>query len=212
MKCVVFTLLVAVIHWSCATPPDVMPDTILGGHLENSVILDGTISNSMEWSDTAFADLELHLNFHSFAPFLRARVWIKNDGTWLYMLYRIERGPKPFHQWNSAQLAWFKGRYVPPWDFSDLANLSVRGEAWDACGWDDREWHSDTDRGGRSDVEGAVTHDGECYWFEFRKKLFTEDGCDVDMYAESQHTVMIGFWDNTIHTGYNRNVTLKIFE
>jgi hypothetical protein len=94
------------------------------------------------------------------------------------MLYKIAWSPSDIDTTDGGAIALYTGPCCP-WVESDYSYLSFGEGTWDAYGWDESQWHTDTDAGGQNDVEGAASHDGTYYWFEFRKRLNSGDGYDL---------------------------------
>ncbi len=187
-------------------------DTLLiGGWLQYTVTIDGQISSSEEWSDTDFVDMNWGLGLPPGSPYVNARVWAKNDTTWLYLLYRVEWPSTDTDVIDGGQIARFWGEYLPPWDYSDFGDVRFGGSGWDAYGWDDTQWYSDTDAGGENNVEGEATHDGTYYWFEFRKELSSGDGYDWSLEPDEKYLLLTGLWDSSINEEYHADVQLYIY-
>jgi hypothetical protein len=192
-----------------ATTTDGEP--LIGERLLYAVTLDGQISSANEWSDTDFADMDWGLWHPPTPPYINARVWAKNDDTWLYLLYRVEWPSTDTDAFDAGQIARYWGNYGPPWDYSDLGLFAFGGGFWDAYGWDEYQFYSDTDAGGENNVEGAATHDGTYYWFEFRKELNSGDGYDWTLGPGDTYRLLAGLWDNSIGAEYHANVLLKVY-
>ena len=191
---------------------DVIP--LIGGRLENAVTLDGMITSSDEWSDTEVFNMKWGLGIPPKSPFINARVWVKNDDAWLFLLFRVEWPTEKVDQFDAGQITSFWGKYRPPWDYSDHGSIDLGGwggTGWDAYGWDDSKWYADIESGGRNNVEGAATHDGSYYWFEFRKGLYSEDGHDWSLEPGDIRRALIGLWNNSIHREYHHDVLIWIY-
>jgi len=195
------------------------PDAyLISGWLQHPVTIDGQISSPDEWSETDCVDMKWGLGIPPGPPYVDARVWAKNDETWLYLLYRVEWPSAEVDVNDGAQVSYFWGEYVPPWDYADLGYVSYGGGSWDAYGWDDTSWYSDTDAGGEINVEGAATHDGTYYWFELRKELSSGDGYDwsfepgeaYGFNPEVGGNILVGLWDSSIHSEYHEGVQIYI--
>jgi len=205
-------------------------DRLISNWRLHPVTLDGEISSSTEWSDTVPCQIALDRvwgwpdrQVEPSSKVLTAR--FKNDDTWLYLLYQI---PWPIvddfsvDPQDSASISLFWGSYVPPWDYSDASRLSFGGTTYDVYGWDDTHWYSDTEASppGQNDVEGAASHDGTYYWFEFKKRLDSGDGRDWSFSpgelmgspyapAETPHLI-VSVWDNSIISNYEQYVSLQL--
>ena len=154
-----------------ATPTPVAAVTIESTWLSSEVVLDGRMTTKGEWSDATSLSLDL-LEKDVGPATVSTQWWLKNDGEWLYLLVSVP---------VSELEAW--GVYVDYFwaEQSDISWVD-RGATWDAHAYnpDDGTWTGDTDAAspGTNDVEGAVTQEGDTYWFEFRKALDSGDGYD----------------------------------
>jgi hypothetical protein len=154
---------------------------IVSGWLEYPVIFDGKISTAEEWSDTS--PVELVFTEMGGSGTVNARVWMKNDDSWLYMLYRVEW---PAVDTDPLDLVWIDYFWdwvetpYPHWEHSDAGSIRYDNYTFDRYGWDETNWYEDTEAipPGENNVEGAATHDGGYYWFEFKKLLDSGDGYD----------------------------------
>jgi len=106
---------------------------------------------------------------------------------------------------------------------SDLAYVSFGGLVWDAYGWDEVTFYdvSLASPPGQNNVEGAGSHDGTYYWFEFRKALDSGDGCDWslspgvsfgsrDWSPELGGDLLAGLWDNSIGAAYQQYIRIRL--
>jgi len=181
--------------------------------LSFSVTFDGKMTTAEEWSDTTPVDITL-LEWHVGPGTVSARVWIKNDGTWLYMLYRVE--------WLAGDIDPFDGGYIEyfwdweplGWNHSDFSFIEFDNVTRDYYGWNGTGWYNDVlaSPPGENNVEGAATHDGTYYWFEFRKELDSGDGYDWSFNPGQviRTNLLVGIWDDSTRTPYETYISLYI--
>ena len=190
--------------------------TVTSGWLTFPVTFDGEMTTVEEWSDTTPVDITL-LEWHVGPGTVSARVWIKNDDTWLYMLYRVE--------WLAGDIDPFDGGYIeyfwdwigepsPLWAHSDFSFIEFDNATLDLYGWNETRWSDDTEASppGENNVEGAVTYDGTYYWFEFRKELNSDDGYDWS-FTPGQFTetnLLVGVWDDSARDVYEAYISLQL--
>jgi hypothetical protein len=93
----------------------------------------------------------------------------------------------------------------------------VRYNNWtfDAYGWDEVLWYDDTaaEPPGENNVEGAASHDGAHYWFEFRKELDSGDGYDWSFtpgQIVDTDLLMIGVRDESENVSYAHQIWLQL--
>ena len=193
------------------TPTDgTIGEPLLCAQLQYAVTLDGQISSANEWADTNFADMDWGLGMPPGPPYVNARVWAKHDATWLYLLYRVEWPSTDTDVVDDGHIARFWGNYGPPWDYADRGSVRFNGDSGDHYGWDDTQWYRDTDAGGEHNVEGAATHDGTNYWFEFRKELCSGDGYDWCLGSGDTYLLLAGLWDASIKQCYQAYMELQL--
>jgi len=181
------------------------------------VIFDGKITTAEEWSDTIPVDLTLS-EWHTGPGTVPARIWIKNDDTWLYMLYRVEwpAGATDLSDGGFIEYFWdWIGEPSPVWANSDFSYIQFDNATYDLYGYDGTSWYDDTAASppGENNVEGAATHDGTYYWFEFRKKLDSGDGYDWS-FTPGQiietGDLLVGVWDQSTGTPYEEYISLHL--
>ncbi len=110
---------------------------------------------------------------------VNAEMWVVNDQTWLYLLYRIEWPAGNYSVEDVALIV-----YV--WSFNGSSRSDIGGPRQDGLTLDGYGIESggppllDTEAFplGENNVEGAGTYDGTYYRCEFRKKLDSRDGYD----------------------------------
>lgn len=208
------------------TPGNSQPDTLIESScLIYPVVLDGQITSPSEWSDTSFVDMQWGLGIPPSSPWINARIWSKNDGEWLYFLYRVQWPSGDIDDYDGAQIGYYWGHYGPPWDDSDLTYVGYDGDTLDAYGWDETQFYDDTTAipPGENNIQGAATHDGTYYWFEFRKLISSGDGYDWPFQVGETYGLMIdeteeggnllvGLWDNSIENEYHEHARLHIYK
>ena len=153
--------------------------------LTKTVLLDGQMTDSTEWSDTSANEFSLVHAGPGEAPVTstNARIWAKHDGKWLYFLARVD-WPKSLGLDSEDQFSVFyywsrDGK--SPWEYRDQTTqiTAGTGDYWrNLTIGSSGEQYRDTDVGGQKNVEGRAAYDGEHYWFEFRKPLNSGDGRD----------------------------------
>jgi len=209
-------ILMGLVLASVATFPRVQaqPIPMTSFWLTNPVTLDGKMGPD-EWSDTAPQDLTLDESLTGPGT-ASARVWMKNDATWLYALVRVEwaGGVHGFDDGDGGSLGygWPGG--------NDLGGVKFDNSTHDWYGW---PLKNDTDTGGENNVEGKVTYDGTYYWFEFRRPLDSGDGYNPDTgwgydwsfvaggtYGSPPTQFIVDFWDDSTQTFYAESVLLHL--
>jgi hypothetical protein len=199
-------------------------DTLLSSSwLEKQVIIDGRMTSSNEWSDSRPIELQLNSENSNDSPY-SAKMWSKNDETWLYFLIRIVsplRGTDP--PACAAQIDYFWGPFDDPWTNFDITTLNCDGYPWDGYGYNTDDPIIDTLHSppGENNLEGYVTHDGTYYWFEFRKPLDSGDGYDWSFETgkvyglrtrnpDTGGFMSLVFWDNEEDISYVSPIQLNV--
>jgi predicted amidohydrolase YtcJ len=187
-------------------------------YLQNVVTLDGQMTSAAEWAEASPLDVAL-LKWSAGPESVNSRWWVKNDAHWLYLLCRIEWPAEDVDGDDGGQIDYFwpEGSCCP-WDHSDLGYAGYDGDTLDLYGWDEASWYRDTDAGGTNDVEGAGSHDGTHYWFEFRKRL--DSGDEFDWSFRPGQTVGTGYggnllvslWDNSDPSWWETSVAIVLAE
>ena len=181
VTCILFLLLLGGFSVNIVNAQE--ENMIVSSRLHNQVILDGAISSQEEWSETELLDLVLKSN-NTLNPEVSAQICSKNDGEWIYFLIRIEWSADQVADDDSTGISYEWGNYENPWMNLDLSSLEFNGWIWDAFRLsDEAELVSDDERSprGETNVEGFASHDGNYYWFEFRKEMDSEDGYDWEL-------------------------------
>jgi len=187
--------------------------------VRNPVTLDGRMTTPDEWSDTIPRDLTFGAG--SSLKKVPAELWIKNDGTWLYVMERVRSpgGAPGRDNWDSGSIGYYWDSWGPPshrWQHSDLGGVNFDGSTFDLYGWDEVQWYDDTSATpGQNNVQGAATYDGTYYWFEFRKPLKSGDGYDWTFepgatYGPMPPDLQVGFWDDSEATFYGTHILLHL--
>ena len=149
--------------------------------LVKPVILDGKISSNEEWSDAAFQSFTLGANEGKNYPYHKIGLWVKNDETHLYMLYRVTY---PDYKYSIEDYAFIY--YLWPfegptgWEHSDRATIYQNLPPEDWHGFNGADWINDESATppGTNNVEGTGRYDGQYYWFEFRTELESSEPID----------------------------------
>ena len=199
------------------------------GWLSFYVTFDGKMTTEEEWSDTVPADLNLtewYVGPGTLAEGdIPATIWMKNDDTWLYMLYRVEWPEVDIDLSDGGFIEYFWnwiGTNGDLWEHSDLGYIAFNNATSDAYGWNETTWFDDSEAlpPGENNVQGAATHDGTYYWFEFRKKLESGDGYDwsfkpgqnIEPVFEPtpESHLLVSMWDNSTSTPCSAYITLHL--
>ena len=196
-------------------------ETLISSRLLNPVTFDGQITSSEEWADTDTYEVSLdkaccwpNKQVEENAAVMTVR--FKNDDLWLYMLYKIAWPVSDIDSNDACGITLFTGPCCP-WAESDSSGLSFDGVTLDWYGWDDSQWYTDTDASGQNDVEGAASHDGTYYWFEFRKRLNSGDGYDwaltpPQIVGDGDSSLLVGVFDYSLFINYEQKVLLQLSE
>jgi hypothetical protein len=193
---------------------------VVSSYLIHDVILDGEISSSDEWDDTASYIIPLDRAWgwpdKQVDPRVKSMTArFKNDDEWLYILYQIPWSAADTDIYDNGNIELFSGPYGPPWAESDYSGLAFGNYSVDLYGWNESSWTWDTE----INVEGNSSHDGEYYWFEFRKKLDSGDGQDWSLEpgdlvgnpnAAIVDNLLVGFWDNSGPAHYEQRINLLL--
>lgn len=189
----------------------------------NDVYLDGKVTNGFEWDECrpyyyTIIDSEIGPSKKTYLT-----IWLKNDETYLYVLYRIKWSNTDYDSADQAYLSYF-------WETqngtdtnlsSDAAWLRLSGGSKDKCNYTDNGWVLDRDMGGTNDVIGYGNYDGLYYWYEFRKDLNSSDGLDWEFYPgqviggafnpPSNHDMLVaGFLDISTNMCYEKTISIQL--
>jgi KaiC/GvpD/RAD55 family RecA-like ATPase len=151
--------------------------------LTNSVILDGQVTYSDEWSDAGRAEVTLQQSGSNYPTYPIVSISAKHDARCLYLLYRVALAGR-YRAGTTASIAYFWGvKIAGNYEHSNMGTLN--GSATDDFfGLKDGVWKRDVDFGGQNNVEGTVGYISDpstpftYYTFEFRKALDSGDGFD----------------------------------
>jgi len=203
---------------------EAQPDILISSqYIVYPVTLDGKITDGQEWSEAIPVEFQLGLHLGTVPPFLNTKIWSLNDDECLYLLYRIEWPAIDDDARDQASIAYFWPKWDPVtgWDYSDTSAVCRDGAPIDQYGWDESQWYHDifASPQGEISVEGAGTHDGTYYWFEFRKKLNSGDGYDWNLKPcrdyglkdgsdDGGGDLLVGFWDQSELQSYEKYVRL----
>lgn len=173
--------------------PDQTKEGIPVPLLQKQVKFDARKTTNDEWSDAS--ETRLFLNCWggcAHAPKERQQrtnmtVWLKHDGTWLYLLYQIYWAAKVGNDdLGSVCYSWRNDSSLP-FQYADCGGVGpALGYPQPYDNWMERKsnknyWHNDEEVGGKIDVEGWARYDGTNYWYEFRKRLNSGDGHDFNL-------------------------------
>ena len=153
------------------------PHILRSAWLVNPVYLDGDITDAKEWIDAESIELDLGTNYGRSPPFLKTKIWAKNDLTDLYLLYRIEF---PYSNYDLDDQAFiYYLIYDTPTGFiaTDKSLVGQLGSPNDQYNFDGTTWTDDIPTG-ENNVDGMGHYDGIFYWFEIKKPLDSGDMCD----------------------------------
>lgn len=192
--------------------------------LRYSVTLDGKITSSTEWSDTSSIDVELGIGEPIGSPFVSARIWVKNDGEWLYLLFKVPWPANDVDVDDSMGISFYWGPFVNPWLHFDAGMLELTGYPSDTYRYNctgDMIYDTDYSPPGENNLEGFATHDGTHYWFEMRKALASGDGYDWtlepgrtyglrDRSPDTGGDMQVALWDGSLGDQYWRYVRLMV--
>lgn len=179
------SILLMIIPAAANAQSNAMPN-LVSAPLQNPVILDGVISSPSEWADATPIMVSLGVfpgSLPLVAPYVPAEVWSKHDSVWVYFLFRIAWPSNETDKSHTGRVEYFWSKSGT--QYSDLGSVSYANETHDGygCCHDGMLFYMDTDAGGKNNVEGAASHDGTHYWFEFRKALNSNDGYDWTLVA-----------------------------
>jgi hypothetical protein len=223
--CILFLLFLSTILVINTVIIKCQEETLLKSNwLHNSVVLDGKITSSAEWSDTASTDAELGMGDPVGPPFVSARIWVKNDGEWLYLLFKVPWLSSDVDVDDAMGISFYWGPFENPWLHFDASLLEFSGYPSDTYRYNcTGDMIADTDYAppGQNNLEGFATHDGTHYWFEMRKALSSGDGYDWsletgrtyglrDRSPDSGGDLHITLWDESLRDQYYRYVRLNI--
>jgi len=149
------------------------PNKLRSAWLVNPVYVDGDITDAKEWIDANSIELNLGTNYGRSPPFLKTKIYAKNDDTYLYLLYRIEF---PFSSYDLDDKAFIYYLIFNTTGFiaTDRSIVGQLGSTQDQFNYTGTTWQNDLP-GGVNNVEGMGHYDGIFYWFEIKKPLNSGD-------------------------------------
>jgi len=179
----VYLVLLIIINVTTAIKPAQTENYALqSSWLKISVTVDGILTTTQEWSDANTYIITLGLNEGTSPPYIRAKIWIKNDQEKLYILMKIAYLDKiPGDAEDQAFLYYLWSTLAgTDWDRSDAAWLHQLGPPADLTNYDGNTWQQDTlaTPPGENNVQGRGYHDDTFYWFEFARPLDSGDQWD----------------------------------
>lgn len=196
---------------------------LVSNWLDHPVMLDGRISTVDEWSESIPFRVPLNREWgwpdKQMEPSDKTlTIRLKNDDEWLYLLYQIPWSRDDVDHGDVAAISLFEGPMDPLWTKSDYSGVSFGNYPCDLFGWDEYRWYWDTGPSppGQNNVDGAATHDGESYWFEFKKMLDSGDGRDWSLIPGEMASrpeiddLGIGIWDESEQSTYGQSITLRL--
>ncbi len=150
--------------------------------LKTPVTVDGKETATDEWSDANTYIITLGLNEGTSPPYLRTKVWVKNDQENIYILMKIAYLDKiPGDQEDQAFLYYlFSTIAGTDYDRSDAAWLYQLGSPTDLTGYNGSSWQQDVfaTPPGENNVQGNGYNDATFYWFEMTRPLDSGDQWD----------------------------------
>ena len=150
--------------------------------LKTPVTVDGGETTTQEWSDANTYIITLGLNQGTSPPYLRTKIWVKNDQENLYLLMKIAYLDKiPGDTEDQAYLYYLWPTIAgTDWDRSDAAWLYQLGPPKDLTNYNGDTWQQDTSATppGENNVQGIGCHDATFYWFELARPLHSGDQWD----------------------------------
>ncbi|MCB2141243.1 hypothetical protein KQH27_00885 [bacterium] len=153
------------------------PNILRSAWLQNPVTLDGDISDAKEWIDANSVEIDLGTNYGRSPPFLKTKIWAKNDLTDLYLLYRIEFPYSNYDLDDNAFIYYLIYNSTSGFIATDKTIVGQLGDTNDQYNYDGITWTNDIPAG-ENNVEGMGHYDGTFYWFEIMKPLNSGDTCD----------------------------------
>jgi len=179
----VLLALLVIINISPATQPAKAENYVLrSSWLETPVSVDGKMTTIDEWSDASTYIITLGLNEGLSPPYLRTKIWVKNDQARLYILTKIAYLDKiPGDKEDQAFLYYLWPTIAgTDWDRSDAAWLYQLGSPTDLTNYDGDSWQQDifATPPGEMNVQGRGYHDATFYWFEMTRPLDSGDQWD----------------------------------
>ncbi len=192
--------------------------------LDTHVTVDGKETTINEWSDASTYIITLGLNGGTTPPYLRTKVWVKNDQERLYILMKVAYLDKiPGDKEDQAFLYYLWSTLAgTDWDRSDAAWLYQLGSPTDLTNYDGDTWQQDiyATPPGENNVQGRGTHDTTFYWFEMTRHLDSGDAWDWSVapgdtvgagnMEQTSDLLYIGFYDDSEGHSLETRMTLTL--
>jgi hypothetical protein len=167
--------------------------------LKTPITVDGKETTIEEWSDASTYIITLGIDGGVNPPYLRTKIWVKNDQENLYILMKIAYLDKiQGDEEDQAFLYYFWPTIAgTDWDQSDAAWLYQLGSPTDLTNYDGNTWQQDiyATPPGENNVQGIGNHDTMFYWFEAVKPLDSGDIWDWSL--EPGDTIGAGNMEQT---------------
>ncbi len=167
--------------------------------LKTPISVDGKETTGGEWSDANSYIITLGLNEGMSPPYLRTKIWAKNDQEKLYILMKITYLDKITGDKEDQAFLYYLWPTIAgtDWDRSDAAWLYQLGSPIDLTNYDGNAWQQDTDATppGDNNVQGKGYYDTTFYWFEMVRPL--DSGDQWDWSVEPGDTVGAGNMEQT---------------
>ena len=196
----VHLVLLIIINILSAAQPAMAENYVLrSSWLRTPVAVDGKETTDYEWSDASTYIITLGLNGGMSPPYLRTKIWVKNDQENLYILMKIAYlGKITGDKEDQAFLIYLWPTIAgTDWDKSDAAWLYQLGSPIDLTNYDGNTWQQDifATPPGENNAQGRGYHDTTFYWFEVVKPL--DSGDQWDWSIEPGDTVGAGNMEQT---------------
>jgi hypothetical protein len=190
--------------------------------LRTPVSVDGKETTIDEWSDASTYIITLGLNGGMSPPYLRTKIWVKNDQEKIYILMKIAYIDKiPGDKEDQAFLIYLWSNIAEKdWDQSDAAWLYQLGSPLDLTDYDGNTWQQDiyATPPGENNVQGRGYHDTTFYWFEMARQLDSGDTWDWSValgdtvgagnLEQTSDLLYIGLHDDSEGHGIDTRITL----
>jgi hypothetical protein len=192
--------------------------------LKTPITVDGRETTTKEWSDANTYIITLGLNEGMSPPYLRTKIWVKNDQENLYILMKIAYIDKiPGDEEDQVFLYYLWPTIAgTDWDRSDAAWLYQLGPPTDLTNHDGDTWQQDTlaTPPGENNVQGIGYHDATFYWFEMTRPLDSGDHWDWSIapgqtigqgnMEQTSDLLYIGLHDDSEAHGIETRITLTL--
>ena len=190
--------------------------------LRTPVAVDGKETTEDEWSDASTYIITLGLNGGMSPPYLRTKIWVKNNQENLYILMKIAYIDKiPGDKEDQAFLYYLWATIAEKdWDQSDAAWLYQLEPPRDLTNYDGNTWQQDiyATPPGDNNVQGRGYHDTTFYWFEAVRPLDSGDPWDWSVapgdtvgagnMEQTSDLLIIGLYDDSEGHSIKTKITL----